>query len=87
MNAPHTTALSMGDPAIYRVRVRGQVDPKWMAGLDELNRTEETLSNGAHHTVLVGRLADQAALSGLLTALYEMHLPIIAVDCLDVESS
>ncbi len=39
--------------------------------------------NGAAQTILVGRLADQAALSGLLNGLYELHLPVISVECLE----
>jgi hypothetical protein len=34
---------------------------------------------------LVGRLLDQAQLSGVLNALYEMHLPILSVEILDEE--
>ena len=32
-----------------------------------------------------GRFVDQAALSGLLNSLYGFHLPLLSVDCLDVE--
>jgi hypothetical protein len=30
-------------------------------------------------TTLVGELPDQAALAGVLTKLYEMHLPVLSV--------
>jgi hypothetical protein len=30
---------------------------------------------------LVGRLADQAALHGVLATLYELGLPLLAVEC------
>ena len=30
---------------------------------------------------------DQGALNGVLSALYERHLPVIAVECLDGEES
>ena len=36
-------------------------------------------------TILVGRLADQAALSGVLNILYELHLPLLTVENLDFE--
>jgi hypothetical protein len=36
-------------------------------------------------TVLVGRLRDQAALSGVLDMLYNLHLPLIEVKALDDE--
>jgi hypothetical protein len=34
-------------------------------------------------TTLVGRLRDQAALAGVLEALYNLHLPVLAVQCLE----
>ena len=75
----------MENPAIYRIRVRGKIDRQWSAGLDDLNLSEEELTGGEHNTILVGRFADQAALSGLLCSLYELHLPIISVECLEAE--
>ena len=39
----------------------------------------------AAQTVLVGRLRDQAALSGVLNILYELHLPVLSVECLEAE--
>jgi hypothetical protein len=34
-------------------------------------------------TILVGYLADQAALPGVLNALYELHLPLLSAENLD----
>jgi len=31
---------------------------------------------------LTGRIRDQAGLAGLLNNLYELHMPILSVDCL-----
>jgi hypothetical protein len=36
-------------------------------------------------TILVERFEDQAALSGMLSTLYDMRMPVISVGCLDVE--
>ena len=33
-------------------------------------------------TILVGQLRDQAALSGVLNELYELHLPLLTVESL-----
>jgi hypothetical protein len=48
--------------------------------------TETRGSDGGVETVLVGRIADQAALAGILNELYEMHLPVLSADCLEGES-
>ena len=34
---------------------------------------------------LEGRLADQAALTGVMNTLYELHLPVLSVDCLEAD--
>ncbi len=36
-------------------------------------------------TLLEGELLDQAALAGVLTTLYELHLPVLSVECLSAE--
>ena len=84
-NSVKTNCLSMENPAIYRVSVRGRLTQNGMDGLQDLNRTEEHLPDGNLNTVMVGRLTDQAALSGLLTSLYELHLPIVSIECLAAE--
>ena len=48
-----------------------------------MNITEVQRSDRENETILVGRLADQAALSGVLNTLYEQHLPVLSVDCLE----
>jgi hypothetical protein len=85
------TTISMSSPAIYRIRVCGKLDAGLAKRLDGLNLSEEPapdLADGGRPiSVLVGRLVDQAALSGLLNSLYELHLPLISIDCLDVEAT
>ena len=34
-------------------------------------------------TILIGNLKDQSALSGVLNAIYDLHLPVISVEYLD----
>jgi hypothetical protein len=34
-------------------------------------------------TILIGHLKDQGALSGVMNALYDLHLPVISVEHLD----
>lgn len=43
------------------------------------NRIDE---DGEHEAILTGILADQAALSGILNTLYELHRPILRVELL-----
>ncbi|MHC4725543.1 MAG: hypothetical protein ACYS9V_15125 [Planctomycetota bacterium] len=47
-----------------------------------IRNTEAYLSAGKPVATLTGQLADQAALFGVLNALYNMRLPLIAVEYL-----
>jgi len=74
---------TMKEPAIYRIRVRGHLDAKWSERLEGMNITEVRHSEKDDETILVGRLADQAALAGVMNTLYEQHLPVLSLDCLE----
>ena len=69
-------------PATYRIKVQGYLDEsksEFLAGM-----TITTASQGDQRVVsiLVGRLKDQAELSGVLNTIYELHLPILSVEYL-----
>lgn len=68
-------------PGIYRIQVRGVVDAKWSDWLGGMTITTRE-SEGSHVTDMVGKVADQAVLAGILNALYEMHLPLLRVEFL-----
>jgi hypothetical protein len=65
----------------YRIRVRGVVDPKWSDWLGGMTITTRE-SESSQVTELVGKVADQAVLAGILNALYEMHLTLLRVEFL-----
>ena len=73
----------MREPAIYRIRVLGCIDATWSDRLEGMNITEAKHHSGKVETILVGRLSDQAALSGVLNTIYELHLPVLSVKNLD----
>jgi hypothetical protein len=77
--------LDMSSPAIYRIKVRGKLDARLAKRLDGLNLSDDSTSGEVPASLLVGRLRDQAALVGLINSLYELHLPLVSIDCLDVE--
>jgi hypothetical protein len=76
--------LTIDRPANYCIRVAGFVDKNWsdrLAGL-EIVCDEGQGCKGV--TTLSGTLIDQAALFGVLNALYDMHLALLSVECLAV---
>jgi hypothetical protein len=76
-------ALTMQGPAIYRIVVRGRLDPDWSKRIAGMSITERHTSAKEVETILVGRLADQTALASVLNALYELHLPVVSAECLE----
>lgn len=80
MDKRHAT---MQGPAVYRVRVEGHVPLDCSSQLMGMNiTTSNDLTDEI--TILVGRLPDQAALSGILNTLYEKQFPVVSVECLEV---
>ena len=73
----------MSGPAVYRIRVAGKVSARWAERLSGMHIKESEGADGQNETVLEGRLPDQAALAGVLNILYELHLPLSSVECLE----
>ena len=73
----------MQDPATYRIRISGRRD---VSGAERLSGMTVTVTGGRdtpETTILEGRLLDQAALTGILNTLSDLHLPLLSVECLD----
>ena len=66
---------------IYEIRIKGHLAEHWAEWFDGLSLTNE--ANG--EATLLGPIADQAALHGLLVKLRDLHLPVLAVNRVDVE--
>ena len=60
----------------YQIRVEGHLDASWTNWFDGLQMT--CLDDGT--TALVGPVADQAALHGLLVKIRDLRLPLVAVN-------
>lgn len=72
--------MTLHEPAICVIRVRGALSSDWS---DRLGGMRIVVMRAGRHTVteVGGRLADQAALHGVLDALYELGLPLLSVEC------
>ena len=75
--------LTMYGTAVYRIRFQGAFDDSWLHNLG----AEWTIQYGdespAVTTTITGVMCDQAALMGLLSSLYDVGLPLLAVECLE----
>ncbi len=66
-------------PAAYLIRVGGRVDERWAEWLDGMTLAAGEDGGGIETTTLVGTVADQAALLGLLNTLYTLGFPLLEV--------
>lgn len=73
---PVPTVPQMSDePQAYEIRVRGVLDDCWSGWFEgmQLYRDE------SGETIIVGPVADQAALHGLLAKIRDLGLPLVSV--------
>jgi hypothetical protein len=63
----------------YLIRVKGNLDPKWSDWFDGFTITRE----GDDETLLIGPVADQTALYGLLQKIRDLALPLLTVQYLE----
>ena len=75
--------LKFEAPASYRIRALGHLDDDWSSRLGGMVLTRAFTADKQPMTILIGNLKDQAALSGVLNAIYDLHLPVISVEYLD----
>lgn len=65
-----------GQSLVYEIRLRGHLDKEWAAWFDDASiRLEES-----GESVITCRVADQAALFGLLRKVRDLDMPLISVE-------
>ncbi len=75
MSDTHATTEDEDEPGLYAIRLKGHLDDRWAAWFEGLTITRE--DNG--HTLLTGRVVDQAALHGVLRKVRDLALPLISL--------
>ncbi len=65
----------MTEAGAYEIRVKGHLDSRWASWFDGMALTHE--DDGI--TRIRGRVADQAALHGLLQSMRDLGLPLVSV--------
>jgi hypothetical protein len=74
--------LKLWASATYHIEVEGVVSEYWSTHFGDMRISTRTRKDNSIVTILVGRVKDQAELSGLLNSLYDYHLPLLSVDLL-----
>lgn len=76
----------MDMPATFRIRVHGCPSQTWIKGMwGELSVITERADEDVQ-TIFVGTLADQAALLGIMNALYNMGYAVVSVEQVPTEA-
>jgi hypothetical protein len=81
-NSTRRREYSFDKPGIYCIRVFGFIDKDYTERFAGMDITTRSRGEEEPITTLVGKLPDQASLSGILEALYESHLTLVSVEML-----
>jgi hypothetical protein len=80
---PNCNGMSLETPGTYRIQVHGHLDESWSDSLNNMVITRAFTKRNRPITILVGHLADQAALSGVLNSLYELRMPLLSAEIMN----
>jgi hypothetical protein len=75
--------ISLLEPAVYRIRIQGILDKNWSDYCGGMTIEHEGDPKRYAMTILMGRVADQSALIGVLNSLYDIGYPILSVEYLE----
>ncbi len=82
---PSKTESHFTNPAVYKIKVTGDLSEQWSNRLGGMQIKVDRSKNHDPVSVLVGRINDQAALSGVLNTLYGLHVSILSVSIMKDE--
>jgi hypothetical protein len=71
--------FKMGVPGRYQISIEGFLDENWSDRLGGLRIVTIQMAGERLVTMLTGEVVDQAALLGILNALYDLHYPLLSV--------
>ncbi len=69
-----------GGTTAYRICVQGHVDARWADYFAGMSLRTAFAPDGQPVTVLIGHVADESALSGILLQISDMNLALISVN-------
>ena len=81
-NNYRTEKFSFIGPAVYQIKVQGELRKKSSGHVGGMQIEISYKKENNPISTLTGSLQDQAALSGILNSLYEMHLVVLSVKIL-----
>ena len=64
----------------YRIVIKEKLNESWSKWFEGMEMSFETTEKDGDITVLMGTLADQAALNGLLNKIWGLNLTVLSVE-------
>jgi len=81
-NENKIASFSFSKPAVYQIKVQGEIDQSWSPRLGDMQIKVIKKPGSKAVSTLVGSVIDQSALSGILNSLYDLHLTVLSVKVL-----
>ena len=75
----------MFEPATYRICIVGTLEKKFSDYCGGMAIEHDSVLNQYPVTTLTGRMADQAALIGVINSLYDFGCPLLCVECVEAQ--
>lgn len=73
-------------PATYQIKVSGHLDQSWSAWFNGMTITYDSGSDDVPTTTLTGLVADQSALRGILSKIWDLNLVLISLTRIEMNS-
>ncbi len=71
---------------VYIIKVKGHIDEDWSSWFEDMAVVTSYAEDGTPVTTFTGQLNDQAALHGVLARIRDIHMPLISVNQVEVDS-
>ena len=75
--------LSVDKPETYQIKIQGRLNERWSDWFSGMTVTFERGSTPI--TTLTGAVADQSALRGILTRIWDLNLTLISVNQIETD--
>ena len=73
-------------PACYQIKIKGKIREDWSDWLSGIEISTGKDDEEAPLTTLIGEVADQAVLRGILCKLWDLNLTIISVNRIEMNA-
>jgi hypothetical protein len=74
------------DGNVYQIRVEGELDQSWSDWFSGVKVLTESHGGGLPITTLTGVMADQSALRGIISKIWDLNLTLVSVTRLGSDS-